>query len=217
MPTKGVGMQKTLCVHLFFFFFAGSLQAQVPDISILKLTAPEIFRASFKTTKGEFIIEAHRKWSPAGVDRLYQLITTGFYDSSLLFRVEPTYVVQFGIAAKDKVNRFWYPKRLMDEPIKELNRKGTIAYARDEADDRNTQLFINMTDNRKLDTIMRKGVKGYTPIAKVIKGMNVVFLFNAKYGKRPGIIQDSLYLHGNRFFEKIFPGLDKIITARIIR
>ena len=64
---------------------------------------------------------------------------------------------------------------------------------------------------------MRKGVKGYTPIAKVITGMNVVFLFNAKYGKRPAIIQDTLYLHGNRFFEKIFPGLDKIITARIIR
>ena len=51
----------------------------VPDTSILNLRAPDTFRAVMITTKGEITIEACREWSPKGVDRLYQLITSGFY------------------------------------------------------------------------------------------------------------------------------------------
>lgn len=210
-------MQKTAFVFIGILFFSALLQAQVPDVSILQLRSPETFRASFKTTKGEFIIEAYRKWSPAGVDRLYQLIATGFYNNSILFRVEPKYVTQFGIGGNEQLNRFWDPKKLPDEPILQANRKSFIAFARDGRNNRCTQLFINMVDNHKLDTIIRAGVKGFTPIARIIKGMGVMTLFNARYGKRPGMIQDSLYKYGNRYFEKHFPGLDKIISANIIR
>lgn len=205
----------SLCLQLFFFFSMAT--AQVPAISILQTKAPETFRALFKTNKGEFIIEAYRKWSPVGVDRLYQLIKTGFYSNTLLFRVERNFVSQFGISDDEQVNRFWELKKLTDEPPKYKNLKGVISYARGGPNTRTTQLFINMVDNPKNDTLLRLGVKGFTPIARVIKGMEVVILFNDRYGRSTIPLQDSIYKYGNRYFEKRFPGLDKIISASIIK
>jgi len=95
--------------------------------------------------------------------------------------------------------------------------KGTIAYARSGPNSRVTQIFINMIDNPKNDITVRLGVKGFTPIAKVIKGMEVVELFTDRYGRTTVPQQDSVYKYGNRYFEKRFPGLDKVISARIIK
>jgi len=92
-----------------------------------------------------------------------------------------------------------------------------VAYARGGQNTRATQLFINMVDNPKNDTATRAGVKGFTPVAKVIKGMEVVALFDDRYGKSTIPQQDSVYKYGNRYFEKRFPGLDKIISAGIIK
>jgi cyclophilin family peptidyl-prolyl cis-trans isomerase len=189
------------------------LVAQPPNISVLKIKAPEKFRAVFKTTKGDFVIEACRKWSPLGVDRLYQLISTGFYNGCLLFRVEPGFVVQFGISGSRTLNHFWDPKKLPDEPPQQKNTKGVISFASGGKNDRCTQLFINLWNNTKLD----KGAKVYTPIARVISGMEIAAKFNGRYGKQPAKIQDSLYKYGNFYFEEIFPGLDRITTATIIK
>ena len=210
-------MKKLFLLFIQIFIFAVFTQSQVPDISILKIKAPETFKARFKTSRGEFIIEAYRKWSPLGVDRLYQLIKTGFYDNTLLFRVERNFVSQFGISDDEQVNRFWDPKKLADEPPQYKNLKGIIAYARSGANSRASQIFINMIDNPKNDTTVRLGVKGFTPIAKVIKGMEVVALFTDRYGRATVPQQDSVYKYGNRYFEKRFPGLDKVISARIIK
>jgi peptidyl-prolyl cis-trans isomerase A (cyclophilin A) len=207
---------RTLWVVLFFLL-SNTIQAQAPDISILKVKAPETFRAVFKTTKGDFVIEAYRKWSPLGVDRLYQLITSGFYKNALLFRVEPSLVTQFGISANYNANRFWDPKKLPDEPRLKKNLKGIISFARGEKNDRTTQLFINTANNPQFDNMIKAGVKGYTPVAKVIRGMEVVTKFESGYGIRPAIIQDSLYKYGNFYFEERFPELDKIISAGIIK
>ena len=210
-------MSKSFLLLLQLLFCINILQAQAPDISVLKRKAPETFKAEFKTTKGVFVIEAYRKWSPLGVDRLYQLITTGFYNNALFFRVEPDFVVQFGISASYPANRFWDPKKLQDEPLRIKNTKGIISFARGKANDRATQLFISTVDNPKLDTTTRNGVKGYTPVAKLVKGMETVFKLNAKYGKKPAVVQDSLYKYGNPYFEEHFPGLDRIISARVIK
>lgn len=203
---------------LFFLLHAGaSLSAQTLDVSVLKTKAPETFRAVFTTTKGDFEIEAYRKWSPLGVDRLYQLISTGFYNRALLFRVEPGFVVQFGVSASRTANRFWDPKKLPDEPMLQKNTRATIAFARGGRNERATQIFINLADNKKLDTVTRGGIKGYTTIARVTRGMETIKRFYAGYGKQPIQIQDSLYKYGNFYFEERFPQLDKIISARIVK
>lgn len=191
--------------------------AQAPDPKVLQLKAPEVFRAEFKTTKGVFTIEATRKWSPLGADRLYQLISSGYFTNSLFFRVERNYVIQFGIAATYPVNRFWDPKKIQDEPVLQKNVKGTISFVRARANSRTAQLFVNMIDNVKLDTTSVGGAKGFTPIAKVIKGMDVLIKLNDQYGKMPAMVQDSLYKYSNPYFEKLFPGMDKILSATIIK
>ena len=210
-------MQKILfCILSLLFLYKPSF-TQKPDISILQVRAPDTFKAVFKTSKGDFIIEAQKKWSPLGVDRLYQLISSGFYTNALFFRVEQDFVIQFGIADNEVTNRFWDPKKLQDEPQIIKNTKGMISFARDGKNNRCTQLFISTVDNIKLDTTFRGGVKGYTPIARVIKGINILTKLNGKYGKTPGTVQDSLYKYGNSYFEQKFPGLDRIIAVKIIK
>ncbi len=208
-------MKKLLAICLLFSF--PNVYSQAPAVSVLQLKAPEIFKAVFKTHKGEFIIEVHRKWSPLGADRIYQLIHSGFFSNALFFRVEQNFVVQFGISANYAANRFWDTRKLPDEPALQKNTKGTISFARGGRNDRATQLFINMTDNAQLDTAFRNDARGYTPVAKLIKGMEVVTGLNGRYGKKPAAIQDSLYKYGNRYFEKAFPGLDKILSATILK
>lgn len=198
-------------------FSLNYIYAQAPAPSVLLLKAPETFKAKFKTSKGEFVIEVYRNWSPMGADRMYQLVSTGFFSNALFFRVEQNFVVQFGISANYAANRFWDPRKLPDEPALQKNTKGTLSFARGGRNDRATQIFINMADNAKLDTAIRNGVKGYTPFAKVIKGMDVVDRLNGNHGKKPALIQDSLYKYGNPYFEKAFPGLDKIVSASIVK
>lgn len=210
-------MKKLLLISVVSFLWITISFAQAPDPAVLKLKSPETFKALFKTTKGDFVIEAYRKWSPYGVDRLYQLIKTGFFTSALLFRVEPDYVVQFGVSANYAANRFWDPLKLIDEPVILKNTKGTISFARGGRNNRATQIFINMVNNPKLDTTVRGGVKGYTPVARVVTGMEKIAILNHRYGKKPATIQDSLYKYGNSYFDRQFPGLDKILSATIVK
>lgn len=192
---------------LFSLFSAPSCISQTPDT----------FKVLFTTTKGNFIVEAYRSWSPLGVNRFYELVQQSFYTNIYIFRVERDYVVQFGIADDPQLNRNWERKTLPDEPVKAKHTKGIVAFARSGKHSRSTQLFVNVVDNPKLDTTMREGVHGYSPIGKVIEGMKIFMQLNAQYAKKILPLQDSIYLYGNSYLDKNFPGLDKILSAKIIR
>lgn len=203
-------------LSIILLAFTGSLSSQVfPDHAVTQLKAPEIFRATFETTKGTFVVEAIREWAPAGVDRLYQLLQTHFYDSNCLFRVQKGYVVQFGISDHQAINRFWEDRPIPDEPVKQSNLTGVISYARDGPGTRTVQLFINLGENAKLDTINFNGLCGFPPVARIISGFGVVEQFHSEYGFEPANHQDSLLKYGNRYQVEHFPGLDYILRARI--
>ncbi|WP_420635891.1 peptidylprolyl isomerase [Candidatus Palauibacter sp.] len=68
-----------------------------PASAELNMTAPETFRARFETSKGTFVVEAHRAWSPNGVDRFYNLVRNGFFHEVRFFRVIDGFMAQFGI------------------------------------------------------------------------------------------------------------------------
>ncbi|MBS3806724.1 MAG: peptidylprolyl isomerase [Bacteroidales bacterium] len=200
---------------LLFLTLVGLTQAQ-PDSSVLSLQATDAFQVEFQTTAGSFTIEAYRNWSPEGADRLYQLVRTDFFTDVAIFRVQPEYVVQFGISDNPQVNGFWEEHPLPDEPVKQSNLKGTVAYAREGADSRTTQLFINYQDNFKLDTINFNGLRGFPPIGRVVDGMEVVESFYSDYGFEPAEKQDSIYQLGNAYLRKKYPGLDYIRKAKIV-
>ncbi|MFZ4521406.1 MAG: peptidylprolyl isomerase [Bacteroidales bacterium] len=208
---------RTILSLLLALLVFGTAHAQViPDQSTMMAHAPSTFRALFKTTKGDFTVEITRAWSPAGADRLYQLLSTGFYNQNSLFRVQRGFVVQFGIGDKKEVNGFWDKHPIPDEPVMTQNLKGTISYARDGMNSRTTQLFINLKDNYKLDTVNFNGLHGFPPVGKIISGMEVVDSWYSSYGFEPANHQDSVMIYGNGYLKKRFPELDYILEAQII-
>lgn len=179
--------------------------------------APDYFKARFETTKGNFDIEARREWAPVGVDRLYQLIKSGFYQDIALFRVVPDYVVQFGIHNDSTLNKAWRKFPLQDEVVTEKNTLGTIAFARGGPNTRNTQIYININNNSpRLDTLSYVGVSGFPVIAKVTEGMDVVLSFYDEYGNEPAGKQDSIQTYGNAFLNRNYPELDYVKKAYIL-
>lgn len=176
--------------------------------------APASFRVRFETSKGSFVVEAHRAWAPKGVDRLYQLVQSGFFDNTRFFRVVTGFMVQFGVHGDPAVNAAWENLAIPDDSVTQGNTRGRMSFAMAGPGTRTTQVFINLVDNRSLDDM------GFAPIGEVIEGMAVVDSLHAGYGDGPpsgfGPDQMRLMREGNAYLEKEFPRLDFIRTARVV-
>jgi peptidyl-prolyl cis-trans isomerase A (cyclophilin A) len=186
--------------------------ATAPDLtnpSSFKARAPESFRAKLTTTKGDIVIEVTRAWAPLGADRFYNLVRGGFFTNATFFRVVPRFVVQFGISARPEVAKVWENARIVDDPVKHSNKRGTIVFATAGPNTRTTQLFINYGDNVPLDSM------GFAPFGEVVEGMDtIVDKIYAGYGERPD--QGRLQSEGKAYTDKQFPMLDKIVSASIV-
>lgn len=180
-----------------------------------KERAPETFIARFETTKGKFDIEIKRVLSPAGADRIYQLVKHGFFDSVIFYRVVPKFVAQFGTGdtAREKA---WNKYKLPDEEVKTSNLRGTISYARSGKETRGTVFFINLVDNPRLDTITYNSVKGFPVLGKVIDGMSTVDSLYDGYGGTTMNQLDTMYRNKEAFFNK-FPKLDVVKKAYLLK
>jgi cyclophilin family peptidyl-prolyl cis-trans isomerase len=172
------------------------------------VTAPDTFRAAFETSKGPFVVEAYRDWSPAGVDRLYALVENGYFTDVRFFRVVRGFVAQFGMHGDTTLNSRWRERAIPDEPPRHSNERGTITFATAGPDTRSNQLFINLGDNPQLDN-------AFTPIARVVEGMDVVDQLHSGYGESPN--QERIGLEGNAYLIRSFPKLDFIRSARVVR
>ncbi len=185
------------------------------------VVGPDSFDVNMVTTRGPMLIRVRRSWAPLGADRFYALVRNHYFDSVAFHRTIRNYVAQFGIHGDTAVSRAWRGKSILDEPVKAVNQKGTLSYARSGANTRGVQLFFNLVDNTpRLDTL--NGF-GFPPIGQVIRGMNVLDSLNWEYsGTRggetfPGPSQDSLTRQGNAYLHRKFPRLDYILKARIAR
>ena len=67
--------------------------------------APDLYRTAFETSRGQFVIEVHRDWSPIGADHFYNLVRNGYYDETRFHRVLPNYIVQWGLHGDPAINR----------------------------------------------------------------------------------------------------------------
>jgi len=188
-----------------------------PTPTQLARAAPDSFVVTLETSRGRVVLVAHRDWSPLGVDRLHFLVRHGYYDGARIFRVVPGFVVQWGISGDPAVNAAWKDRDLPDEPVKQSNTRGRLAYARGGPNTRGTQLYINLAANARLDTT---STFGFPPIAEVVEGMALVDSVFAGYSCRrgsPGTCpsQDSITTLGDGYLKRKFPQLDYIRTARI--
>jgi cyclophilin family peptidyl-prolyl cis-trans isomerase len=177
--------------------------------------APDRFRVRLDTTRGAFVIDCVRSWAPLGADRFYTLVKSGYYDDSAFFRVVEGKWTQFGISGNPEVARAWRTRTIPDDPFRESNVRGTVAFAFAVKNGRTTQVFINVVDNSATHD-----KEPFVPFGRIVSGMDVVDALYNGYGEsalggiRAGK-QDPLFEQGNDYLKKNFPKLDYIKTARV--
>jgi peptidyl-prolyl cis-trans isomerase A (cyclophilin A) len=175
----------------------------------LRAVAPPLYRVKVTTTKGDFVVEVHRDWSPLGADRFYNLVKNRFFNDAAFFRVVPNFMVQWGIPANPTIAKAWDNANIKDEPVTKSNRKGYITFAKtDMPNTRSTQVFINYRDNAFLDS------QGFSPFGEVTEGMEVVTGIYPGYGETPD--QGRITKEGKVYTDKNFPKLDLIKSTTII-
>jgi len=183
------------------------------DPSLATLRAPEVFRVRFQTTKGDFVVEVHRRWAPHGADRFYNLVRMDYFRNVAFFRVMRGFMAQFGMHGDPEINRIWMRAFIRADPTRESNRRGRLTFAQaGSAGTRTVQLFVNYAHNANLD-------RTFAPFGEVIDGMNVVDSLHAGYGDEAptgtGPAQGRLLFEGNVYLEA-FPELDYIMRAVLV-
>ncbi|MDH3207379.1 MAG: peptidylprolyl isomerase [Gemmatimonadota bacterium] len=193
----------------------GSEGESMPDNPLLYPAAPEfnerapdMYRAHFETSEGDFVVEVHRDWAPNGADRFYNLVANGYYDDVRFFRVISGFMAQFGMHAEPLVTAQWRAATLPDDPVVESNTRGRVTFAMtSQPNSRTTQAFINFGNNTNLDGM------GFAPFGEIVEGMEVVDALHGGYGEAPD--QGQIQGRGNEYLESQFPELDYIIRATI--
>jgi homoserine O-acetyltransferase len=179
--------------------------------------APDTFHVLVETTRGDFVVEGIRAWSPRGADRFYNLVRHGYYDDARFHRVVPGFITQWGVAGDPQVTAVWYDRGMPDDPVVASNVRGSIAFAFTDPGTRSTQVYVNMVDNSRLDA------QGFAPFGRVVTGMDAtVDSLYSGYGEDSGGgvrrgEQGRLVAEGNAYLDAHFPELDRLVRATIVR
>jgi peptidyl-prolyl cis-trans isomerase A (cyclophilin A) len=175
-----------------------------------KAVVAEVFRVKFQTSQGDFIVETSRAWAPRGADRFHELVNMRYFDEGRFFRVVKGFIAQFGVHRDFDVHGKWRNFFILDDPLKEKNLRGTLAFAQSGPHTRATEIFINLADNPMLDA------QGFVPFGRVVEGMDVVDKLYSGYGEMrpqgeidPGRVEEGT----NAYLVPRFPKLDYIKRA----
>jgi len=181
-----------------------------------QVAAPSVFQVRLETTKGAIVIEVHRDWAPNGADRFYQLVTSRYYDGNRFFRVVAGRWAQFGINGDPAVAKAWRDRAIPDDPRRQSNVRGTVAFAFAVPNGRTTQVYIALTD-----LSATQDEQGFVPFGRVVSGMEVADALNSEYGESSGSgiragRQQPLFDGGNAYLDRAFPRLDRIVNAVVL-
>ena len=173
--------------------------------ALAKEQAPEVFKVKFSTTKGDFVVEVTRAWAPLGAERIYNLVKINYYKDVAFYRVDDTQA-EFGISGKPEITAAWQENKMRDDPRKQNNDRGFVAFATSGPNTRWAPLVIHLKSDRKLDEV------GWTPVGKVIQGLEVV----ESLGK--GQVPDKVKLlgGGNKYLKGASPQLDYVKSATLL-
>lgn len=162
-------MKIRLITALLALAFATAANAQAP--------VPAHPYVEIETSEGRILLELDGRAAPLTVARFLFLVDAGFYDGLVFHRVIEGFMVQGGgytpgLELKED------EQKIPNESGNGLaNSRGTIAMARtSDPHSANSQFFINLVDNYRLDPNKTpgRGSWGYTVFGKVIEGIDVV-------------------------------------------
>jgi peptidyl-prolyl cis-trans isomerase A (cyclophilin A) len=189
---------------------------------LFKAKAPDLYRVKFTTSKGDFVVEVHRDWSPLGADRFYNLVRSGYFTGNAFYRMVPGVLVQFGINPNPAATKAWSAAPIKDDPRTQHNTPGTIVFANAGPNTRANQLFINLQDNSsQLDQYGPPRDGAFGPIGTVTEGLDTVKGLYGGYGEMKeqggGGPSQALYTaQGKPYLDKGFPLIDKIVSTSVI-
>jgi cyclophilin family peptidyl-prolyl cis-trans isomerase len=184
--------------------------------ALVQSGARGVYTVRLETSKGAIVIDVQRDWAPHGADRFFELVTSGYYDDNRFFRVVSGRWAQFGINGNPDVARAWRSRTIPDDPPKQSNVRGTVAFAFAVPNGRTTQVYIALTD-----LSATQDAQGFAPFGRVVAGMDVADRLNAEYGENSGSgiragKQQPLFDGGNVYLDREFPRLDRIVRARVV-
>ena len=187
-----------------------------PGLPFWSQPGPSEYQVQMNTTKGTIVLRIDRSLAPIGADRFYHLVETGFYDDSRFFRVIKGRFAQFGIAGEPSIAQIWRNQTIADDPVRASNVRGTFAFAMTGPNARTTQIYINTADQ------LRQDAMGFAPFGNVVAGMDVVDGLYSGYGETSGGgmragHQIKLFEEGNRYLDREFPQLDKLVRCEVLR
>jgi peptidyl-prolyl cis-trans isomerase A (cyclophilin A) len=204
-----------LAVTLSGCFRATGSPLLAPAPKGLDRVAPDSFLVRLATSKGSVDVLIHRAWSPKGADRVHWLVSNGFYDGARFFRTVKDFVTQFGISPDTAVSRVWRQRSIGDDSVRASNVRGMVTFAKGGPNTRTTQLYVNLRDNSRLDTL------GFSPIGRVVAGMSVVDSLYSGYGEAAprgkGPAQERIVREGETYLARDFPLLDRIVSATVVQ
>ena len=132
---------------------------------------------AMETSEGRILLELDGRAAPLTVTHFLSLVDAGFFDGLVFHRVIEGFMIQGGgytpgLKLKED------DRTIPNESGNDLsNGRGTIAMARtSDPHSANSQFFINVVDNYRLDPDKTpgRGRWGYTVFGKVIEGMDIV-------------------------------------------
>ena len=182
----------------------------------------EIHRIRFSTSAGDFTIQLDRSLSPSGVTRFLELVDDGFFTDQLIYRVDPGFVVQFGVASTPEMQSRWDPNLgapvapLPDEPNRQEFRAGSVSFAGSGFNSRSCHIFIALEPgSATLGSAFHETVignvesedGGMLAVDSIIRNRE-----QSGYGDLLNV-QADLLNGGNTALESNFPGIDRIIAC----
>ena len=177
----------------------------------LSAFAADPVQVRFTTTAGEFVVAVHPEWAPLGAARFLELVDSHAYDGAAFFRVVKGFVAQFGIPADPEIAQSWRKRRIQDDPRVVSNTQWTLSFANAGVGTRTIQVFVNLVDNKALDT------HGFSPFAQVVAGTDVVASLYHGYGEGEpmgrGPSQEKIQSGGGPWLFENYPKLDLIRTV----
>jgi peptidyl-prolyl cis-trans isomerase A (cyclophilin A) len=119
------------------------------------------------------------------------------------------FMVQFGMQRQsgNPSPKEW-DRNIRDDAVKQSNVRGFVTFATSGPHSRTTQIFINFSDNSRLDSM------GFAPFGRVTEGMEHVDAINPEYGESPD--QGRITNSGNTYLQQSFPNLDFVKKMSIV-
>lgn len=117
----------------------------------LTVTTPQLSNAvknsGRKTADTDVVLAVHPDWAPLAAARFRLLVEQQYFVGSRFYCIVPGFLVQFGLPSDPNLGMQWRNLPILDDPLKERNSPGRVAFVSYGPNSRTAELFANLGDN----------------------------------------------------------------------